>query len=250
MNDQSGGMLDMRESPVPAGGKGPAKSPPVPVFSLAPMHGKATLIEVLDALLKSPGEVLFEIRQSAGKPVSRYLVLMTVAGMVVFGFINGTFSGGEQLIWASLKFPIGLILTGLICWPSMYLFSAMAGANISIRESFGMLLMLLGLSTAVLVGFAPVVWVFSQSTNSVSFMGGMNLVFWLVGSCIGFRVLRNGVEALSTRKQSVLWIWYVVFLLVSFQMTTTLRPLIGISDSPLSAEKVSFLQHWSSVMSK
>jgi heme/copper-type cytochrome/quinol oxidase subunit 1 len=41
-----------------------------------------------------------------------------------------------------------------------------------------------------------------------------------------------------------LTIWSIVFLLVTLQMTTTLRPILGRSEVFLSQEKKFFLQHW------
>ena len=39
-------------------------------------------------------------------------------------------------------------------------------------------------------------------------------------------------------------IWSAVFLLVTLQMTTSLRPILGRSETRLTQEKKFFLQHW------
>ena len=39
-------------------------------------------------------------------------------------------------------------------------------------------------------------------------------------------------------------IWIGIFLLVTLQMSTSLRPLIGRSDSLFTSEKLFFLEHW------
>jgi hypothetical protein len=43
-------------------------------------------------------------------------------------------------------------------------------------------------------------------------------------------------------------VWSGIFLLVTLQMTTSLRPIIGRSDDFLTSEKKFFLQHWGDTM--
>lgn len=45
-------------------------------------------------------------------------------------------------------------------------------------------------------------------------------------------------------------IWSVVFLLVTLQMTTSLRPILGRSNVRLTQEKKFFLQHWGDTFGK
>jgi len=48
----------------------------------------------------------------------------------------------------------------------------------------------------------------------------------------------------KTQKTGPLRIWIVIFLMVTLQMSTTLRPIIGRSDQLLTTEKRFFLEHW------
>jgi len=41
--------------------------------------------------------------------------------------------------------------------------------------------------TVLLIGFAPVAWLFSQSTESLLLMGALHLVFWLIATYFGLR---------------------------------------------------------------
>ena len=107
----------------------------------------------------------------------------------------------------------------------------------------GLIAGLVALMTVLLIGFAPVAWVFSQSTDSLSAMGVLHLIFWVIATYFGLRFMCVGFAHLSG-KAGGLRVWIVIFLLVMVQMTTALRPLIGTSDSFLQKEKKFFVKHW------
>ena len=102
---------------------------------------------------------------------------------------------------------------------------------------------LIALMTVLLIGFAPIAWVFSQSTESLPAMGALHLIFWFIATYFGLRFLHAGFTHLSARPAG-LRVWVVIFLLVMIQMTTALRPIVGTADSLLPTEKKFFVKHW------
>lgn len=102
--------------------------------------------------------------------------------------------------------------------------------------------------TVLLIGFAPVAWVFSQSTESLVAMGTLHLIFWVIATYFGLRFLQNGFSHLSLKTEGGLSVWVFIFILVMLQMTTALRPLIGTSDSLLPEKKKFFVSHWMECM--
>ena len=98
--------------------------------------------------------------------------------------------------------------------------------------------------TILLIGFAPVARVFSQSTESVVAMGALHLAFLLVATYFGLRFLNAGFSAHEDRSGGGIKVWMVIFLSVMLQMTTTLRPWVGKADTFLPAEKKFFVSHW------
>lgn len=97
------------------------------------------------------------------------------------------------------------------------------------------------------MGFAPVAWIFSQSTDSLVVMGLLHLLFWAIGLWFGVRLIK-GLAACASDSDTAalghLQVWIVIFVLVSLQMSSALRPLIGTAPTPLPAEKRFFVQHW------
>src|SRR5204863_2732294 len=100
------------------------------------------------------------------------------------------------------------------------------------------------LTTILLIGFAPVAWLFSTSTESVLWMGVLHLVFWFISVFFGLRFLQAGFSHSQARSSAGLNTWIIVFVLVVLQMTTALRPIIGTSKDFLPRQKKFFLAHW------
>ncbi len=132
----------------------------------------------------------------------------------------------------------------MICLPSLYIFACLSGSQARLGEICGLVAGLLMLMTILLIGFAPVAWLFSQSTESVAWMGALHLVFWSVSTLFGLRFLEQAFSHSKARSNAGLNTWIVVFLLVALQMTTALRPLVGKADTFLPAKKQLFLAHW------
>jgi len=148
-------------------------------------------------------------------------------------------------LWAApVKIAGGLLLSGLICLPSLYIFACLSGAHTRLAEVCGLVAGLLALTTVLLIGFAPVAWVFSQSTESVAAMGALHLAFAAIAVGFGMKFLARGFEQLNARFGGGLRVWTIIFVLVLLQMTAALRPILGTSDAFLPTEKRFFVSHW------
>jgi hypothetical protein len=158
--------------------------------------------------------------------------------------VVGSFSGGTQWWAAPVKIAIGLLISTLICLPSLYIFASLSGSQARLAEMFGLVVGLLMLMTVLLVGFAPVAWLFSQSTESLAWMGALHVIFWVVSITFGLRFLNAGFEHTQARSNAGLNTWIVIFTLVMLQMSTALRPLVGTADTFMPEEKKFFLSHW------
>ena len=213
---------------------------------LIPITGVASAIE---AILRQPRRVLFQLRQPGqGKLIAGMLVI-ALACSLVYGLIVGTFSGHEQLWAAPLKITVGLLISAIICLPSLYIFSCLSGSEARLGEVCGLVAGLLALMTILLIGFAPVAWIFSQSTESVAAMGSLHLLFWLIATGFGLRFLQTGFSHLNAKTTSGFKVWTVIFILVMLQMTATLRPIIGTAPTLLPTEKKFFMKHWGDCLS-
>ena len=211
---------------------------------------KPTFMSTLEALLRKPGAILYHLEQTDSKKILTYLFVSTVLSLLLFGFVVGMFSWGAQLWAAPLKIIVGFLFAGLICTPSFFVFSHLSGLNVKISTLAALLIGMECLASLLLVGFAPVVWVFSQSTEVVGFIGSLNLIIWLIALFSGFGFILKSARLLGAKQFGHLKVWMFVFLLVVFQVSTSLRPIIGSSDKQFTSEKKFFLEHWSDTINE
>lgn len=243
MNEQNPGPLEIpprisdfakrSHVPQPQPGDDPAERVPISNF-----------IAAIDAILRQPRRLIFQLRQpDAGKLVARMFFVSVVCSLV-YGVVAGTFSGGVQLWAAPCKITAGLMISALISLPCLYIFTCLSGSQARLIEVCGHLAGLLMLMTILLVAFAPVAWIFSQSIGSLAWMGTLHLVFWFIASFFGLRFMGAGFSYSNARSRAGLYTWAVIFMLVAVQMTTALQPILGRADTFLPTEKQFFLSHW------
>jgi hypothetical protein len=211
---------------------------------LAPIEGAITPLRAVDALLKRPGCVVYETMKGRPSAVATMLLGATVLCLLAYGTVMGSFSAGAQLWAVPVKVAGGVLLSALICLPSLYIFAALSGGRQSFAQTGGMLIHAVTLGGMLLVGFAPIVWIFSQSTHAVAFMGALHFVFWMIAVYFGLRLLVAESALLNGRRSALVKLWSVVFIAVLMQMSTTLRPLVGESSGLELRGKKFFLLHW------
>jgi hypothetical protein len=260
MNEQNpnpaGGPLEVPSRPssaslpppmIPSGPPAPYPGAPSPLGASpaeqAPIRG---VLGAVEAILRQPRRVMFQMKQpNAGGLIASLLTIAIICSLV-YGVVVGTFSGAQQYWAAPVKIACGMLISALICLPSLYIFSCLSGTQARLAEMFGLVAGLLALLTVLLIGFAPVAWVFSQSTQSLVVMGSLHLAFWFVAAIFGLRFLYAAFRHLNAKSYGGFQVWVVIFLLVAMQMTTALRPLLGRADRflPAATEKKFFIQHW------
>jgi hypothetical protein len=204
---------------------------------------------VIESLLKHPGRVVYELQNNWRAALTTWLIVFALAGTAAYGVVVGSFSGGAQMWIAPVKLVLGTVLSMLICLPSLYIFACLAGIETRVRTVIGILFAAVALSALLLIGFAPVAWIFSQSTDSVVFMGALHLLLWGVGIGFGLRLIGATSRMLGGYGHGHMKLWSLIFVLVCLQMMTTLRPIIATSNHFLPGEKKFFLGNWFDNMS-
>ena len=119
-------------------------------------HDRETIrgpIAAVESILRHPRRVLYQLRQPGAGYLIVALLFIAVVCSLVYGVVMGTFSGDTQLWAAPAKIASGLVISALICLPSLYIFSCLSGVQARLIEVFGMIAGLLALMTVLLVGF-------------------------------------------------------------------------------------------------
>jgi hypothetical protein len=202
------------------------------------------VITAIEAILRQPRRLMYQLRQPGAGRLMLAMLVVSVLCSLLYGVVVGSFSGHMQWWAAPVKIACGLLISALICLPSLYIFACLSGSQARLSEVAGLLAGLTTLMTILLIGFAPVAWIFSESTESVAWMGTLHLIFWFIATAFGLRFLENGFSHSNAKSLAGIHTWIVIFLLVVVQMTTALRPLLGTADDFLPKEKKFFLTHW------
>ena len=198
------------------------------------------LTSAIEALLRNPLNLLTALPQKRQLILPLFLLALFSAG--ILGLVFGSYSAGTQLWAAPLKVGGGLLIASLISFPSLYVFSCLANSPLRLGGIAAAYLCFLALLGLLLIAFAPILWIFTQSSNSLPFVGFLALVVWLLSFLLASSLLRK-----LTRRAQSSWqvhLWLLIFLTVTLQMSTALRPLLGTSQNLLPQEKKFFLTHW------
>src|SRR5262245_59555102 len=109
--------------------------------------------------------------------------------MGLFAVFSGHPDGWLQLLATTFKVPLLFLLTLVVTFPSLYVFSALAGSPMRARATLELALAAVALNLTVLASFGPVVAFFTASTKSYVFLKLLNVLFFLVAGVVGVRFL-------------------------------------------------------------
>lgn len=220
-----------------------ASPPPLPPGEHVPVTSN-----IVTALLKDPQRVSERIAgQRELLKAGAMLLVSAVACHVVFGFAMGMFKGLTVAVMDAAKVPLVAVCALLLCFPSLYVFACVAGAPLSLSQTFMLGCSCLAMVGLLLVGLAPVAWLFAVSTESLPFMVILILLIWSVAMVFTARYVgKLGAHPLFQR-QSGIKLWFLILTLVTLQMVTCMRPMLAKPDkSWWTAEKQFFLAHFGS----
>lgn len=206
--------------------------------------GKITPIKIVEVLLKNPGIWFGQV--TSGKARRSMLMFFFISMVCYLGYslIVGSYSGNVQWFGAPVKIISGTVLSILLCYPSLYIFACLAGANVNPGKTMALLVSGMTLSAILLIGFAPVAFVFTFAIQSSFFMGLVHFFAWGISMYFGIRHIKSGLLEMSCNETGLIRIWGVILIVTMLQMTVTLRPILGESDQFLTSEKRFFVEHW------
>ena len=195
----------------------------------------------LNELLKRP--VALVRRSYQGGPAPVRLMAGALACFVLYGVAAGFFSGGASLLLAAFKVPLIILLTFVLCIPSLYVFGAMAGADWTGRRFLTILSGFAATLGLLLVALLPISWLFSVSSRYLASAVWLHFFLWALALIFGWRFLNVALR--ESGAKTGLFLWLVLFLLVSLQVATVVRPvLVWEEGSAMFVKgKMFFLEH-------
>lgn len=205
-------------------------------------------VHPIDALLRRPQLTIAALGAERAPRTLAILVALSFTGLAAYGLVVGSFSGGVQWWAAPVKVLAAAALCGASCFPSLYVFATLAGARVRVHEVLGVIAAMFAWVAIFLASFAPIAWVFTQSSTLVSFIGALHLIVWIACALASHRVLRAALRHWKARATGLSAAWILLLIVTSLQMTTTLRPIVGTAPRLFDGERKFFLAHWAETM--
>lgn len=219
-----------------------------------PANGPATGTgNIVSALLKAPVLVADVIAEQPKKlfAVSATLLAVAVVCHAVFGLAIGLFAGWPVAIMDVVKVPLVAVCSLVLCFPSLYVFACVAGSPLSLSQAFALGCSCLAMVGLLLVGLAPIGWLFAVSTDSLPFIVVLVLLIWLIALGFTARYVGKLRAQLLFQRQAGIKIWFLILIVVTLQMTTCMRPMLGKPEKGwFTGEKKFFLAHFGSTFEK
>lgn len=204
---------------------------------------------IVTALLKSPGTVVAVIADGKN-PLGNGLTLLVAAVMfhAIFGLAMGLFGGWPVALMDAVKVPLTALFALALCYPALYVFACVGGAPLTFSRAFVLGAACLAMLGLILVGLAPVAWLFSVSTESVSFVTLLVVCIWGVAVSFAVGFIGKLQEHALFRKSAGVKTWFVILALVTLQMSTCLRPMLSQPKEGgwWTGGKLFFLSHFGS----
>lgn len=204
------------------------------------------LLGSFNELLTRPLALLERARDGGEVAPGRLFAGATVC-YVLYGAAAGFFQGGDQILVSAFKAPLIIFFSLLLCLPSLYVCSAVAGAEWTRKTFLAVLAGFAGTLGLLLIALLPVNWLFSISSRHLSSATLLHFVLWILALALAWRFLGRALR--TSGATGAVRVWLVLFCIVSLQATTFLRPVLERKEgAPVFVSgKKSFLEHMGDV---
>ncbi len=192
---------------------------------------------VLVKLLQDRESFLEEIHK--GVKLNSKIVSLLISSAIFFGIygaIIGASHSWMQVISSFFKLPALYLLTLLICFPTLYIFSIIFGSKRNFTQYLTLLMTAEAIMSAILFGFAPITLFFLISTQSYEFFLLLNVAILGLAGFLGIKFFYEGMQLLAEpeiagqdTRTKLLQFWLLLYAFVGTQMAWTLRPFFGSS---------------------
>ena len=143
------------------------------------------------------------IQAPTGTLVVAGLLLGALYGvfMGLYSVLRPTHATGLQMAATTVKVPLLFLLTLVVTFPSLYVFSALSRSRLFAAETLRLLLAAIAVNLAILASFGPVTGFFTLSTESYSFMVVLNVVFFAIAGIGGVVFLARALDSVFPARE-------------------------------------------------
>ena len=167
------------------------------------------ILREIDRLLRGKFTQPEELRAGRVEVPTGTLVVAGLLLGAVYGVFMGLYSvlrptpSVAQLAATTCKVPLLFLLTLVVTFPSLYVFSALSRSRLHAPETLRLLLAAVAVNLAILASFGPVTGFFTLSTENYPFMIVLNVVFFTIGGIGGVAFLSKALRSVFQEEASV-----------------------------------------------
>ena len=200
----------------------------------------------LGELLRAPGEVMgFADGKAHYWRLAAFLALVTVVGCALFGFAVGSFVDLKVAALDAAKMVGIAVFSFVLCFPTLYVFATISGSKLSASRLAVLGLVCTATHGSLLAALAPILWLFSVSTENVAFIVLLSCFLAALSLVFVRRPITAAAEKGIVANRAGLHMWLVVFAVVALQTVTLVRPMLAPIGTPRTPEgKCFFLMHF------
>jgi hypothetical protein len=221
--------------PFPAAPAAPDVAPRATAFAPPPpVDLPSGPVARLELLLRDPDAFLSALDRATASPdggvviasLTRTLLGAVVVGAGLFGSVIGAHRGGLQVLYCTVKVPLILLITLVVCAAPFVAFARAARLPLGAREVVALALASCARFALVLLGLAPFVWLMEGWS-----LGYHRVILAVVGVCVvagtgAGRLLFSGLARSGPAGTRVGLAFVAVFALVGAQTSWILRPFV------------------------
>jgi len=186
-----------------------------------------THLALMNRLLRSPRDVAAECRGDRDlRGIAATAIAVIAAGALLFGAAAGSWRGGAQIAYASVKLCVVTIGTLALCVPAFYAIAAVFGRPWSLRSAVSVMLVAGARFSLVLVAATPVLWLTINLGASYDVAKLLAALAYALGGLSALGLLLRGLGSGPGRIATVVT-FLGVFLVVGGQTAWILRPYLG-----------------------
>jgi len=199
-----------------------------------------TALDLTKQMLQEKNTFFQELLEgNFSKQKTLQLLLTALFCFALFGVIIGGSHSPLQSISSAVKLPVLFLLTGLICFPTLYFFLAVFGTKLSAGQLAGFGIGTLAFMGMALLAFAPLSLFFLITTHNYVLFKLINVLVFAIAGFSGIYLylqhLRGILDRMqdpsSRRKASIfLLLWLGQFALIGAQLSYALSPFFGYPD--------------------
>lgn len=170
--------------------------------------------------------------------------LLVVSGVSValFGCIIGGGHSFAQGLISAVKLPLIFLFTGVICYPTLYLFLSLLGLGYSFKRLAHFLILCVAINSFVLIAFAPVSVFFLITNTEYELFKMLNVGLMAIGGFSGIYIFKkylfiqspeNWEEKYAHRSRMFVNAWLIMYGMIGANMGFFLSPVFGNPDEPI-----------------